>query len=389
MAGRIPSIRLRRYLWPIRLALVGGSLLFALLAAELVLRAVDAKPQTATVLSAFFEYDPMTGWRGRPGAQSRFWSANFDVVIEHDADGFRESLDQPIAHDAEAGNVTWVIGDSFTWGYGVANGETFVDQLNRLAVGDRRFRNLGHSGFSTLQECLLLESLLEKGYRPREVLVQFCENDVVENEVGSDNNPPRPHARLVGEELEITDLPVRRSGWSAVTWLKTHSLAYNHIHFHLARARRALRWRHNQEKAARLMAESAERMQHDLIESDREHYTPDRIALQAAIYRRMRKACERHNVVFAVVSPFHIDPALREACNRAKVRLIDTSLCFQRFQESAEGDQPWHFPTDHHLNPRGNQLFAEAIHGKLLETESDTAVQQASYEAPDDGSHNR
>ena len=129
-----------------KLSLMCGSLLVTFLLVEAGMRLAGAKPQTATVLSTYFEFNELTGWRGKPNAASQFTTTNFDVFITHDADGYRRcGYDQPIATDAASPHrVVWVLGDSGTWGWGVNDGKTYVDLLNKMSTDGTRYRNLGH-----------------------------------------------------------------------------------------------------------------------------------------------------------------------------------------------------------------------------------------------------
>ncbi len=69
--------------------LVTLSLAFTLGALEIGLRVSGSKPQTATMLGTFYDYDPLLKWRGKPDVVCRFATTDFDVVIEHGSDGFR------------------------------------------------------------------------------------------------------------------------------------------------------------------------------------------------------------------------------------------------------------------------------------------------------------
>jgi len=196
-------------LWA-KLALLFGSVAAMFLIAELSLRAIGAKPMSATALSTYFHFDDGTGWAGRPNAESQFATTNFDVHIKHDADGLRccglRSSIKDDAHREE--EVVWCLGDSGTWGWGVEDGATYVDRLNQMSKEDRIFRNLGHSAFSSVQQYLQLKGFFEKGYKPDLVMILFCSNDLDENVDDKDQRPPRAYYKVENGKAALCNYPV-------------------------------------------------------------------------------------------------------------------------------------------------------------------------------------
>ena len=130
-----------------RLLLIGAGVAAALLVAEVMLRTINVVPEVANPLYSFHESDPVLGWRGRPDVRLRFRRAEFDTLIEHGPDGWRRP-DPPAPADAT--RRVLFLGDSFTWGWGVAQGEVFTDRLQQrlpsVAVVNR-----GVNGFGTAQ----------------------------------------------------------------------------------------------------------------------------------------------------------------------------------------------------------------------------------------------
>ncbi len=83
-----------------------------------------------------------------------------------------------------------VLGDSHAMGYGVNDSETFAARLEKKL--DRRVYNLGVSSYGTYRELL---SLQKSGLTDRidTVVIQYCENDLEENEAKLvDRSPARP-----------------------------------------------------------------------------------------------------------------------------------------------------------------------------------------------------
>jgi hypothetical protein len=104
----------------------------------------------------------------KPGP-CRLKNIEYDVVLTHDADGFRNPRAEPDPQVA-------VIGDSHAHGFGVRDHETFADRLE--AVHGYRARNLGVTSLATLRE---LEILAAHGKGAKYVVLQYCDNDAGEN----------------------------------------------------------------------------------------------------------------------------------------------------------------------------------------------------------------
>ena len=94
-------------------------------------------------------YDSQLGWRNIPG-----WSATTNgQPLTINSKGLR---DREYAYEraADVGRIL-VLGDSYAWGYGVADDEVFTEVLEaKLAADERRWEviNTGVSGWGTDQE---------------------------------------------------------------------------------------------------------------------------------------------------------------------------------------------------------------------------------------------
>ena len=149
---------------------------------ELVLRYQDRLiAQSEHMQPGLIGYNSDLGWQLMPGWSGTHHHYDYEVVYDIDASGLR------LAPQAQmTGSRVAVLGDSFTFGLGVANDETFVARLNAMSDGRLHYLNLGVPGYSTDQEWLLLQKT-GKAIKPDIVLlVVYLANDLF------DNNRPFP-----------------------------------------------------------------------------------------------------------------------------------------------------------------------------------------------------
>ena len=287
----------------------------ALVAAELAWRGLRTRGFGPTTNPHYVEADPRLGWRYRPGAELRHTSADFDVAVRINAEGFRD------ASTAAAGQRPIVtLGDSFTFGWGVEEREAFpalLEEASGVPVD-----NLGVSGFGTGQEVRLFEAL-GAPRAPRAVVLTVCPNDV--EEVGRD--------RMYGRSKPLYDPAADRFGDPEPEgWLRRHS----HLWRSLTKAREARRTR---------------------------PLGPDEVtAGREAVVRLLeRLAAGAAEAGARLVVQAWDDPWLAERSAGRGWLYLDLAPALDR----ASREAPVTFAGDSHWNPRGHRVVAEAL-GALL-----------------------
>jgi lysophospholipase L1-like esterase len=154
-------------------------------------------------------YDAGLGWVAAPGWRGRHRHHDFDVGYTTNPFGFRGTFDG--AMDPGTGRRIGILGDSFTFGLGVDDGETLADELGRRAPPGTAVLNLAVPGYSTDQELLLAERLMTTLYRPTElVIVVYLANDVIDNELAwpIQAAQAKPYFRLAERGLTLHNVPV-------------------------------------------------------------------------------------------------------------------------------------------------------------------------------------
>lgn len=148
-------------------------------------------------VSTFFDVDSELGYRGKACHTGRFRQEDFDVEMIHDCLGFRRH-EHP-GPDAPARDV-YVLGDSFTWGFGVGQGRVYTDLMNQQLT---RFKmhNFGLCASGTVQQYALFNKHVRPNLEPRDVVfVAFYVNDYEDN-VGRSGLATYLHAEIRGDEI--------------------------------------------------------------------------------------------------------------------------------------------------------------------------------------------
>ena len=355
-----------------RLAALGVGLVFALVAAEITLRVSGVATLHLNPLSGFHNSDERLGWVGAPSYTGRFRQPEFDVRIEHDEEGFRRPA-EAFRGAADAPQVVF-LGDSFTWGWGVASGATFVDRV-QAAVGDAtHVRNRGVNGYGTTQHLVLLrERVLE--LRPRAVTLMFCENDVTD--CVDVKKGRRPWAELDGGEVVLRNLPVeqRMVGWWPQLRRKSKALSLLTYQFDVLSAK----WKQMM-KGKPVYAADDEAVTMSPWREPRPSWD-----VCAALLGEIAQLCaeqqppvEMRLVYIPVLSdavgpepdpasPGRLQNRLAATCAAHGIRYLDLTPAFRSVIEAHQRDggdapgEPLFFPGDGHWSEEGHALAAEQL----------------------------
>jgi len=174
------------------LLLVLGTLALLLPLAELTVRLV--RPQTLPsqsfirtfVLKGMYVRDEKAGFRLAPGFRGRIERSG--VVTEFTTNSLGLRGDEIGPKDARRTRIL-ALGDSFTWGWGVAQGEEWIsvveDVLNEKAGREAvECINAGVNGYGTENELELLRKIGPE-LSPDLVVVGFFANDYTDNVLGA------------------------------------------------------------------------------------------------------------------------------------------------------------------------------------------------------------
>lgn len=292
-----------------RLSLVLASTLLALAAAEWTYRLTRVSALSPTTHPGYVVHDPLLGWRYRANARARHHSAEFDVEIRINAQGFR-GPDWPTVRDGRP--LVLVVGDSIAFGWGVEERESLPGLL-RTEHPEWDVRGVGISGFAPDQQLLLLRELRSQ-FTADVIVCVSCRNDVYESATDVAYGLRKPLFAREGGALRLVSQP------GAEPWLHAHSLLW--------RALEKLAWRWQFQR------------------------TPvvDDWGLVVALYGAMR--AEFAGTSFVLVSD--------EDELRATTRGDNPMLYVDLKQVLAAGGD-WIFPVDTHWNAAGHARVTEAV----------------------------
>lgn len=320
--------------------------------------------------------DPILGWRLTPGWTGQHTHQDFSVRYTIGPDGFR--LD-PHARPRTNGWIA-VVGDSFAFGLGVQDDQTFCSQLNQQSTGT--YANFGIPGYSTDQELLLVErEILRK--KPDEILlVVYLGNDLIDNLRPVPLQVSAPKPRFQRNETNLVLQPPGDSNTAQA--ISSDDATVDILGVDASRGWRPLlsrystvfRFLESRIPANDLAPEFPERLNGSLD-------------LFGALLTRMKEDCERNGVRLRLVllgsatlahaprSPTgqyqeFLRHRLTSMAHAIKVPVIDTApTVAARRQPSGRNELLYH-PNEGHLTPAGHRQIAEAIQGGIRSPSPDT-----------------
>jgi len=349
----------RRLVFSAVLAVVGSSVLLLFLeglsSVAYVARRFRINPYTEHY---YCDFDPELGWLAIPGARlPDAFGPGLGVSINER--GFRGTA--PTKNEVPAGKIRLIAtGDSFTFGTGVKDTQTFpylMSQLEpRLDVV-----NMGQAEYGVDQAYLwFLKETQELDYDIH--LFCFIGDDFDRATAPEYSGYPKPLLRVRDGELAAVNTPLPRPWPLMVHWRRNRLVVMNQL--------RLLR---------------AFRMLFSLTPPKRTSWLDDPPSRQAAeqiVSRLARLARERNDLVILVRLPTVLDfrpvrkqlpqQAIRQFADRAGIPLFDLATEFQALSPDEDRGLFIQPKESHvqgvvgHYSPRGHEVAASSILERLL-----------------------
>ena len=351
------------------LSIVFG-LIFALVLAEWLLGIYSERLQTDVMDPGLIRYNALLGWSLSPdwsGVHKRY---DYEVTYTTNQFGFR--------HQSEYGasppeKRIAVFGDSFTFGLGVNDEETFVSRLNQSKSGIY-YVNYAIPGTSTDQQLLLINQILENEPADEILLVVYLANDLIDNTLlyPTQAQQGKPHFGLTNDRLQLTNTPVPLTTKPPVLQQTTlGSLVLADSDLALSAPSLLSRYRFTRLLTGFLQEQYDSSTLNTVFEKNLEHS----LNLFSAILDNIALALENNDREFSVI----LMPG-RDA-------ITDTGSLSQQYQNflrnnlndiltargikhldlmtnllgMVDNTDPLFFPNDGHLTPEGHAMVAELI----------------------------
>jgi lysophospholipase L1-like esterase len=297
-----------------------------------------------------------------------YGEAEFQTTVLHDSRGYRSRE----VGDAKPPGRTrvLVLGDSFTWGVGVENDQTFSA---RLQTADPRLEviNTGVNGYGTSQE---LRLLVEEGLalRPDIVLLVFFWNDVPNS-----FKRPIPAYSLVEGALVYTPPAVATDD-------EPEAAVASHRGQKLLARSYAYRFASDRLKLLRYRVKTALGIPLEEPDFLRAEEFERAWALERALLAELDRECRAHGARFAIVAipeqiqvepetpvigldprDYDVQEKLRAFGRQTGVPVIDLLPALR--DEHARTRAPLYYQWDRHLNVRGHEIVAAEVLPALRE----------------------
>jgi hypothetical protein len=122
---------------------------------------------------SFFDPHERYGYAMKPGSYTLILNDALTFQAKHNSAGYRETSFAPNDSLSQMNPQIWVVGGSYTYGWGVADEETFPSQMQKMLPGFL-VHNFGVGGYGTLQNLYQLQDLLKQGIKPAYVILAYA-----------------------------------------------------------------------------------------------------------------------------------------------------------------------------------------------------------------------
>lgn len=348
--------------WTVKLFALSMALGFALLAGELGLRLVWTPPSLLSTPA--WGPHPCYGYAPLAGVSGRLETPEYAHDFHHTPQRQRGKRTFTAERPASVTGRVLFLGDSFTYGLGAGDDETFVGRLT-AAWPDREVANGGANGYGT-RNCLAVLDNFGAEFRPDLTVLVFFWNDPEDNycrtvpdyALSAEGKVTRTDT--VPADFEpLAELPTMTSA-AKNRWTTSYLAAM------VKEGLKGARYRFIGAKDRRITTEAQRDEAWTITEQylDMLHRRADELQTKLVVVSLPDHNQVDPKAVIKNIGPFEFDvqDRLRASCDRLGVPMIDLLPELQA-EWKANGKQLYYY-ADRHLTPYGNDVVA-----KLLQTQ--------------------
>jgi hypothetical protein len=346
----------------------------SLIAADYILFRYEQWISASSVIDpGLLRHHPRLGWVLAPGWQGSHRHHEFNASYEINQYGFRGHSWTNLPSNRKR---IVLLGDSFTFGLGVNEGDTFTACLAQ-SDPENEYLNFGVPGYSTDQEYLLQQEVAGKFQPEVYLLLFYLGNDIVDNllHVPLQVQQEKPLFRLLeDDELTLTNVPV-----PSAEVKRTHdtvtleSIIYGDA---LAQAQNPLgRWLRTNRLLEMVLPPP--RLRTTELQAALEDRLIEQKRLQVALLQAMSETATAHggklvlallpgmSYVTSPVSPSslfqdHVRLFMLNTAEINHLKSIDVAGSMRELHDAGEG-RDWFFPNEGHYTPAGHRIVAKII----------------------------
>ncbi|MCR8922307.1 GDSL-type esterase/lipase family protein [Dasania sp. GY-MA-18] len=354
--------------WPASFFIISSSVL-SLLAIEFILAKYNSSIANSSHISAnLLRYHPTLGWTLTPNWQGQHQHHDFNASYSTNLLGFRGELSN--FNQAQANSLA-IVGDSFSFGLGVNDDQTFSSLINQQVAN--RVLNLSIPGYSTDQQLLLIKDMAPRLKAQHYVLFFYLGNDYLDIMLSYPLQAAqaKPLYTLLQQQLQLTNTPVpktpKKTSTNSLRLSINQTLSQQHTPLIKLRQRSLL--------LQRLLP--APRYDPVTTQALFAQYYSDNSRLLTALLKELQQQLQQQGASLTVASlpnntylqaPLSAD-GLLQAYIEGQLQTICQQLSLdywnlaQQLQQLylAQGQPQWYYPHEGHLNPQGHQIIAQLI----------------------------
>ncbi|MHC9539040.1 MAG: hypothetical protein AB9903_05930 [Vulcanimicrobiota bacterium] len=312
-----------------------------------------------------YNSDPALRWRLMPDMNIRFTTREFDTHIVTDGEGFRKE-----SSDFDGKPHAVVIGDSFSFGWGVEPKDTF----SAILSGSHHIpaHSKGVPGFGLEQEELLLKEVLRKETATLIILqtwpldwdvlnsdrMEVAEHYLVSRDVVRNSPQWMVHMRIALMEYSPLYGMANRFGTLIHHIFHRNELLGGFGLDVFSDGRQC-----DMVVQARSRAFSAIKRMRDLADSKGVSFVVVTVPSVFQVYPDRQKSWERIYGISGRLDPDRPDRELKQFAESEGIYLLDLLPYFR--EKAGAGQRQLYFDIDPHWNAEGHKIAAEAIAGFL------------------------